>query len=247
MLGLVGHVITVNQRTGSFKIRAKSGVDGERVLKDTRFVRTRENGYEFGRASRKGKQIRMQLRHVFRGIADSTMKNRLVSLLHHIQKNDRVNTRGARMLLPENAAMLRGFEFNKNSSLSLIFTEKLDIQYDRDSGLAKLLIPAFNPQNASYLPKVATYISFSFAAAPLPITEERWPSAISTETDFITLVGIYEGAELHLQLPPSSPDVIYFLVDISAYKQINKDYTPLQDGKRNALTIIKVDVPDQVG
>ncbi|WP_166336886.1 hypothetical protein [Sphingobacterium chungjuense] len=228
-----------------FSFRAKPGVTRERILKDPKFVRTRENGYEFGRASRKAKQIRQQIITLTRGTADGNMRNRFLSLIHRIQKRDSISLRGERRFQDENTPQLRGFEFNAYSSLSQRFIEPLITRFDRHTGLATLTIPPFDPQMAFQAGQGATHIRFIFSAAPLPNTEIRLPLATSVSTDYIPLIGRYNGTLLAIQLAAALSDVVYGLVGISVYEQINNTYYPLEKGKYNSLTIVSVDVPDK--
>lgn len=243
--GVTGSIPRKKKSKIVFSLRAKPGVTRERILKDPKFVRTRENGYEFGRAARKAKQIRWQIISLTRGTADGTMPNRFLSLVHRIQKRDSIGLRGERRFRDENTPQLRGFEFNAYSSLSQRFIEPLITRLDRHTGLATLTIPPFDPQIALRAEQGATHIRFLFSAAPLPNTEVRLPLAASVSTDFIALIGRYDVAVLAIQLAAALSDVVYCLVGISVYEQINNTYSPLEKGKYNSLTIVHVDVPDK--
>lgn len=242
LIQMVNHLSSSESAIKRFAFGKKKGVSGKRVLKDPKFQRTRENAYEFRRASKKAKQIRQQLHYVTREMADKSLRTRLVSLVHRIQKSDSKSLRGERMLRDENTPQLRGFEFNINSSLSQLLAERLITKFDRISGMATLKIPLFEPEIGMKKHKGDTHIKFRFAVAALPNTEERLPRPIMTETDYIPLIGYYEGDELRVQLPAPVSDVVYCIAGISIHQIVHGTYYPLVNGLHNALTITLVDV-----
>src|SRR5690606_36549185 len=126
------------------------------------------------------RKFRRQLNNLLFNFADSSMRNRLTSLIHRIQKADTVNGRGEREVLPENLHMLNGFQFNAGTQLRQLFSEELPVTHDQEEGTVTLQIPEFNPVNSVRLLPDATHIRFVLAAAifdpalevlPFPVVE----------------------------------------------------------------------------
>ncbi|WP_166334478.1 hypothetical protein [Sphingobacterium chungjuense] len=67
-----------------------------------------------------------------------------------------------------------------------------------------------------------------------------------TETDYIPLMGYYEGDELRATLPAPTSEVVYCIAGISIHQIIHGTYYPLVNGLHNALTITLVDVSKEV-
>lgn len=240
--GKVGDLSFTKHRSRGYEVRMKGGVDKARIMSDPNFQRTRENMSEFGSAIRKAKQLRQQMNNLARTVADKSMRNRLSSLVHRIQKADATGERGQRMFKDENAGMLKGFEFNVESSLKMLFAPELTPHYDRVSGEVTLAIPAFRPVNDVLLLDGATHLQFTLAAARLG-PEEVLPRPVIEQSDYIPLIGAYTGSSLQVTLEPDLDQVVYIVVGISMFQETNDGYYPLNNRVYNALTIVQVDLP----
>jgi len=220
----------------------KGGADKERIMNDPNFQRTRENMSEFGTAVQKAKQIRLQLNNLIRTIADKSMRNRFSSLIHRIQKADNTAERGSRIFRDENSALLKGFEFNINSSLKALFTQDLIPSYDRIAGIVQLDVADFRPVSDVLLLEGATHMQFVLAGAMLG-DEETLPKPKIDVSSYIPLVGSQQGLSLEVNLPPDTVEVVYLLVGISMFQETNDGYYPLNNRIYNAMTIVSVDIP----
>lgn len=240
--GKVGDLSFSKHRSRGYEVRMKGGVDKARIQSDPNFQRTRENMAEFGSAATSAKLIRIQLNNLLRTFADNTMRNRLTALVHRIQKADSSNARGERIFLGENSAMLKGFEFNQASSLKMLLGEKLEVAYDRATGHATLVIPEFNPQNDVMLLNGATHMLFTLAAAELS-TDEVPPRPVMVKSGYIPLIGVHAEETLQAPLVVDATKVVYIIVGISMYQEVNGEFYPLKNNPYNAMTIVEVDIP----
>lgn len=240
--GKVGDLSFSKHRNRGYEVRMKGGVDKARIQSDPNFQRTRENMAEFGSAANTAKRLRLQLNNLLRTFGDTTMRNRMTSLIHRIQKADSSSARGERTFLMENSAMLEGFEFNLGSSLKTLLGEKLEATYDRTAGEAKLIIPSFNPQNDVLLLPGATHMLFTFAVAELS-TDEVPPRPVTVKSDYIPLIGVHAEENLDASLVVGPAAVVYLLVGISMFQEVNGEYYPLKNNPYNAMTIVEVDIP----
>lgn len=240
--GKIGDLSFTKHRSRGYEVRQKGGVDKGRIMTDPNFQRTRENMTEFGSAATKGKQLRQQLNNLTRRVADKGMRNRLTSMAHRILKLDTASPRGQRVFKDENSGLLRGFEFNDKSSLKMLFAQELNPSYDRTTGEVSLSIESFNPLNEVLLLEGATHLQFILAAARLG-TDEVLPRPEVVRSANIPLIGQYPGTTLELNLEPDLTEVVYLMVGISMFQEVNDGEYKLNNELYNALTIVYVDIP----
>ena len=77
-------------------VRAKGGIEKERILNDANFARTRENMNEFANINGAGKLIRNSVSEYLRRAKDMRTSSRLVSTVSKIKNLDSVSPRGQR-------------------------------------------------------------------------------------------------------------------------------------------------------
>ena len=149
-----------------FKIKGQEGYfagmvggpTGDQVLSAPEFERTRENMNEFGASAKAGKSVRTGLSQVMKQMADSQVTGRLTSIMKKINLEDQTEARGYRKIeITTQRNYLKGFEFDKNTSLSGIFNAPYAVThtYDRESG--DFNIGDFNPANLINAPAGATH------------------------------------------------------------------------------------------
>ncbi|WP_400262965.1 hypothetical protein ACFX5U_07780 [Sphingobacterium sp. SG20118] len=240
--GKIGDLSFSKHRSRGYEARMKGGVDKARIQSDPNFQRTRENMAEFGNAAKMAKLLRIQLNNLLRTFADATMRNRLTSLVHRIQKSDAVNARGERMFLEQNSMLLKGFEFNQASSLKMLLGINLDVYFDRLDSQATLTILEFNPQNDVMLLPGATHMQFTLAVAEIN-TEDIPPRPVVVKSDYIPLIGLHVSETLLAPLVVDDTKVVYMVVGISMYQEVNSEFYPLKNNPYNAMTIVEVDIP----
>ena len=115
--GTIGD-LTFYKSGGTFFVKQKRAVSGNRIKNDPRFVRTRENMNEFGHAGQTGKALRDGFRLLLDRASDSRVTSRLVARLMDVLKTDSTNVRGERKVFNGNLSLLRGFEFNDQGQFS---------------------------------------------------------------------------------------------------------------------------------
>ena len=101
-----------------YLVRTKGGVPKERIQNDPAFVRTRENGAEFGQSAYAGKLLRVAVRNMLLNAGDSRVTSRLTQVMSKVKNYDVTSARGDRKVsigLTDDAAkaLLKGFNFNK--------------------------------------------------------------------------------------------------------------------------------------
>src|ERR1700741_4319842 len=119
--GKIGDISFYKTQDGHLA-REKGGVDAARIANDPAFVRTRENGAEFGSSASSGKVLRDALRTMLMSASDNRVVSRLMKLMTDIKNLDATSARGERSVgtaiaLPAAKALLKGFNFNKRAIL----------------------------------------------------------------------------------------------------------------------------------
>src|SRR6476661_7893533 len=95
--GTIGDITFQKTRDG-YLAREKGGVSASRIANDPAFIRTRENGAEFGSAGKAGKALRNTLRQLLQNASDRRMVSRLTTEMMRVIQTDAVNARGERLV-----------------------------------------------------------------------------------------------------------------------------------------------------
>ena len=159
-----------------FKIKGQEGYfagmvggpTGDQVLSAPEFERTRENMNEFGACAKAGKSVRTGLSQVMKQMADSQVTGRLTSIMKKINLEDQTEARGYRKIeISTQRNHLKGFEFDKNTSLNGIFNYPYSLTNAATRETADFIIPAFNPANLVNAPSGATHFRLITALSVL--------------------------------------------------------------------------------
>lgn len=114
--GKIGDISLYKTQDGHLA-REKGGVSAERIASDPAFVRTRENGVEFGSSAGSGKSLRTALFVMLQTASDNRVVSRLTKVMTDIKNLDGTSARGLRnvgvaIVLPAAQALLKNFNFN---------------------------------------------------------------------------------------------------------------------------------------
>lgn len=221
-------------------VREKGGVSGERIASDPAFIRTRENGEEFGAAGTAGKVLRDALRSLMQNASDSRVTSRVTKVMTDVIKLDTVSVRGKRtpangLATAQGKAMLKGFNFNLKAVLGSVLFKPYTI----------------NTTNGET--NIANLVPINDIAAPAGATHFTLKSAFA-KVDFAT--GVYDvtlGGPINLPLdgspnnlslvPPSVPTggglQLYMLL-IEFFQEVNGQQYSLKNGAYNSLAIVEV-------
>ena len=93
--GKIGDISFYKTQDGHLA-REKGGVDASRIANDPAFVRTRENGSEFGSSAITGKALRDALRTMMLTASDNRVTARVTKLMTDIKNLDITSARGER-------------------------------------------------------------------------------------------------------------------------------------------------------
>lgn len=247
--GQIGN-LSFYRSNGKSQVRQHSGVSKARIAKDPRYVRTRENNAEFGRASGAAKLIRMGVRQAlgqrYPIFEDATVVNRLTPRLTSIIRADAEHDRGSRTVLPENLPLLYGFSFNAVAALKDVLFIPPSYTYHRDSGVLEVSLPALSPDAAMAAPDDAALCSFHVAALSFN-TNYEWLPFVVAHQELSPIDHQSIPPQVHrLTLPAPSPDPVIVCFGLSFYKLVGGYPTPIMEKGRNVFEVVGVDVANGV-
>lgn len=222
-----------------YRMRTKGGVSGDRIKSDPAFERTRENNNEFSNCAKGGKTLRRAAIDLMSNAKDSRVTSRLTQIMFRVKDADVISFRGDRqiaigMATPEGQIALKGFEFNKRSTLSEVLLK--DYSLDTATGEVEILefTPLFHllkPEGATHVSLISGFLNLDFATGI---------KDLQTSPVFNTPIN---ATEQTVTLTPPSPAVgagnsLYFL-KIVFFQQVNGIQYPLKNGAFNALQLIE--------
>ncbi len=238
--GTIGGMTFYKSQDGHL-VREKGGVDGDRIANDPAFIRTRENGREFGNAGTSGKVLRDAVRIMMMTASDGRVTSRLTKLMMDILKEDSVSARGDRNVgvgisTPEGLALLKGFNFNIKAILGSILFKP----YALDALTGAIDIIGLVPINDIVAPVGATHVSLRSAFANVDfvngISAVNFSPSVSLAIDGATtsVALIPQGGA------PAGTGTNIYLLQIEFFQEVNAQLYSLKNGAYNAMAIAEV-------
>lgn len=249
--------LTFFKKNGKNFVRLKGGVDKKRIETEANFKRTRENMREFGGSAKVGKALRFGYSQIIKSVSDSQVTGRLTGLFKRLNSAGS-GERGARNFeIIANKALLTGFDFNKQRSLSRIFYPPYELPTaDANRSVISWDIPDFNTSNFVRAPEGATHFKLILACTilsdyvyntqqksyePVLVTEnELHGIAYSDEIAIGGMVGGATNLSVDLGLANALPNTggVVTALGILFYQEINGSFYELSSD--NALQIVTV-------
>lgn len=220
--------------------RMKTSVDAKRIANDPAFVRTRENGAEFGSSASSGKLLRDSIRTMMQNASDSKVVSRLTKLMTQIKNLDGTSIRGERnvgvgIAVPEAKAKLKGFNFN----IAAILGSILYNPYSVDPATGVITINGLVPINDVSVPQGATHITLRGAWAKVDFATGE---ADVQETNAVNLP--LDGTSTDVVLTPTAAaagtGTDMFLLMVEFFQEVNGAQYTLKNGAYNALSIVEI-------
>lgn len=221
-------------------VRTKGGVSRERIMKDPAFVRTRENGTEFGSIAGSGKLLRNALGSVLFKAKDSQMTGRLVKVMGLIKNMDSSSKRGDRnvgigIANPDAKALLLGFDFNAHAPLSTV----LNASFSVDAVTGVVTITGFNPMEQMRAPEGATHFSLQTGFLNVDFTTGIHDLVVSPEVSFPLVQGVITPVLTPASVPTGTGITMNVLL-IEFFQEVNTVKYLLNNGAFNVLQIIGI-------
>ena len=235
--GRIGDLTFYKNKDG-YQAREKGGVSASRIANDPKYQRTRENGAEFGRATKAGKLFRTAFKTLTSQLADKRISQRLMKEMLKVIQADSINDRGLRQVLDAEVELLNGFEFNVNGKIGSTVNLPYATSIDRVTGVASITLPGFNARDFISAPTGATHLKFIAAAAVIDFEAEVFELSVAESAMISTKEVSVLGIDLTCNLSPANVKPIFLLLGISFFQQVNgRDYS-LSNGAFNGLELV---------
>jgi hypothetical protein len=237
--GTIGNITFYKSKDGTLA-RAKGGIDASRMATDPAFVRTRENGSEFGRAGKAGKLLRTAFRTLLSNIGDSLVTSRLATRMLKVIQTDATNVRGQRNVLDGEVELLNGFEFNANGQLGSTLYAPFTAGIDRAAGTLKVDIPAFVPVNLLASPSGATHFQITVAGAEIDFEAATIVSATAASAEIAIDATPTGVMNLSVNVTANSTKPLFLAMGIEFFQKVNGASYSLKNGAYNALALVAI-------
>lgn len=223
-----------------YQVRTKGGVSKSRIQKDPAFQRTRENNSEFGSSATSGKILRRAIIGMLANAKDNKLVSRVTQVMTQVKNFDITSPRGKRnvatgIATADGKIPLRGFNFNRKSSLS----EVLLSDYDLDTATGEVTITDFTPNQKLNTPEGATHVEFSAGFLNLDFTTEVKDLQISN-IENLPINGTTTTITLTPTAPASGTGQSFYFLKVAFFQEINNLQYPLKNGTFNAMQILEV-------
>lgn len=237
--GTIGDVSFYKTQDGHLA-REKGGVDASRIANDPAFIRTRENGAEFGSAASSGKLLRDALRTMLMSASDNRVTARLTKLMTDIKNLDATSLRGERSVgvaiaTPNAKATLKGFNFNNRALLGGVLFKP----YAVNTATGEISINGLIPINDIAFPNGATHMSLRGAWAKVDFANGTYQVELTNTTN-VALDANTNNVVLTPNAVPSGSGVDIYLLMVEFHQEVNAVQYSLKNGAYNALSIVEV-------
>ena len=232
--------LTFYKQNGKNFVRRKGGVSKERILNDPNFVRTRENGAEFGHSANSGKLLRGAVGSFVFKAKDSKLSSRLMQKMSVVKNFDTVSARGSRNVAtgigtPQGKLVLKGFDFNINAELNSVLFAPVVVT--TATGVIKInnLIPAEQmqfPQGATHFSLQGAFLKLDFATG---VSDIKFSNVVNLPINFISATSTLTPTAV-----PVGTGVSFYLLLISFYQLINGVQYGLKNEEYNVLNVLEV-------
>jgi hypothetical protein len=239
LAGTIGNITFYKTQDG-YLAKEKTSLDATRIATDPNFVRTRENGVEFGHAAKVASTLRLAFRSVIQNNRDNRMVSRLTQRMIAVVYADETSIRGQRNVMDGETELMEGFQFNIKAPLSSTLNAPYTASIDRVTGICRVDIPIFIPTNMITASQGATHFKLTAGASAIDfeskifMTDAR-ESAMLPFTNAPTPL-----IDLSCIVYPASVHPIFLIFGIEFYQSVNKEFYPLRNGTNNALCVVKV-------
>ena len=225
---------------GSYLVKTKSGVSKNRIANDPAFIRTRENGQEFGHVATSGKWFRRAIATLLFDVKDRYKSSRLTQVLAKVKNLDTTSVRGERKVniglqTAEGKELLKFFDFNKNAKLNSI----LRTNYSLDTTTSEVQIPEFNPLQHLGVPQGATHVEISAALLKFNF-EDGVGDVVVSNVENLQIENIETSLVFTFPNTPGGTGNDYYFLKVAFYQTINATQCPLNNGVYNAVQLIEI-------
>ena len=232
--------LTFYKTTDGHLVRTKGGVSKKRIQTDPAFLRTRENGTEFGHSAQAGKMLRLSVGTMLFLAKDRRLVSRLLKVMSQIKNLDTSNVRGQRQVsvgltTAEGKLILKGFDFNANAALSSIFYPPIALA----TATGEVTVANFIPREQLMAPEGATHFSMQSAFVNLDFATGVFETTYSTVENH-PIDNTLTSFTLTPSAVPAGSGNAFYLILIEFFQEVNAVQYVLNNGAYNVLNILEV-------
>jgi len=232
--------LTFYKGKDGYLVRAKGGVSKNRIQNDPAFIRTRENGTEFGHIAKSGKILRQAITPLLADVKDGRVSSRLTKVLSVVKNADLSSARGQRQVgvgiaTNEGKQALKTFDFNNNAPLDSV----LYAEYQVDTTTGEVSILNLNPAQDINTPGGATHVTFISGVLNLNFISEEKQLVLSPETN-MPLNGTVTDVNITPVTMPTGDGQNYYFLKLAFYQEVNGTQYALNNGAYNVLQILDI-------
>ncbi|MCU7551612.1 hypothetical protein OCK74_21005 [Chitinophagaceae bacterium LB-8] len=233
--------LTFYKTKDGYMAKENPKLSADRIATDPAFVRTRENGAEFGRAGKATTLLHTAFRAQLLSVKDQRMYSRLLKQMMKVIKADTTSIRGMRNVLDGDVELLQGFDFNDNNRLASTLYAPYEATINRATGQFTTSLAAFVPAQMILAPSGATHFRINALAAEIDFVNGSY-TADNKATATLPLDNVLTAAiSLESTLTPGSTHPLFLAVGIEFLQSVNGEFYQLKNGGYNALGLVKVE------
>jgi hypothetical protein len=220
--------------------RMNTSIDAKRIANDSAFIRTRENGAEFGASAKAGKIIRDAIHPLLILASDNRVSARMMKIMTGVKNFDATSSRGKRNVAtgindPAAKELLKGFNFNERSNLGNVLAKPFSVVQTT----GEISISDVIPLNDISFPPGATHVTLQSGWAKIDFVTGAGDLQLSPATS----LPIDETLQTISLIPASAPTgsgIDVHVLCIAFYQDVNGNQYPLKNGAFNALSIVEI-------
>ncbi len=232
--------VTFYKSADGYFVRTKGGVSKNRIMNDPAFVRTRENGSEFGRSASSGKLLRDSLSSFVFRAKDSKLSSRLMKLMSDIKNQDLVSVRGERnvgegLSTATGKELLKGFDFNNRATFKSVFYAPFTVS----PTTGEITITALKPNEQIRYPEGATHFGLQSGFVNLDFSTGASDIAYSNEVN-LPIDSTVSAVTLTPTGVPTGSGTAFVVMLVEFFQEVNGVQYALNNGAYNVLNIVEV-------
>lgn len=244
------------EKKGKKYVRDATSLDGERIMNDPRFKRTRENMAEFGGSGKVSKSVRLGLVSVIKMYGDGAVGARLTGLFRRMVSLA-PGIRGERPVLPQNyGVLLKGMPLNKEYPLQMALRMTPNVQVNPARNGATLTLDQFDALIHLGIPAGATHFRVVLVVCSVsahhydPDARKYLPQSASLNalnkleaSPYLAVRGLpVQTLTLNADLPGlptlGATESLMVMVGVEFHQVVDNLYYPLESG--NAMDLVEV-------
>jgi len=222
-------------------VRKTGGFNGERILKEAAYARTRENSMEFGNASKASSLLRRALKNMHYYMSDNLVSSRATQVMRKVIDFDATSERGKRsvshgILHSDAKAILKGFNFNAQAVLNNVLIKPFTV--NTETGV--VTINELVPLTGIAFSDGATHVLFIGAWSKLNFDTGMYETLLTNVVDLPI-----DNTPSTITLTPTGPapsitGTSVFALQIAFTQLVNGVHYSLNNGAYNCLCVIGV-------